>query len=111
MATEFRFSVSHFLPIKQHAFRISTRNLLELCALIFACTPSKRLPLGAAIGSRPNQHWFALTDGWFWIEVGDQELFRYSQQILEYWKQIYPESRSSPLPQGLRGLSSRPLLA
>jgi hypothetical protein len=29
--------------------------------------------------------WFALTDGWFRINVGNQILFRYSDEILSHW--------------------------
>ncbi len=43
-------------------------------------------------------HWFGLTDGWFWIEVGEHELFRYSQAALNYWKQQYPDASLSSLP-------------
>lgn len=28
---------------------------------------------------RPHLGWFALTDGWYWIEASQAELFRYSQ--------------------------------
>jgi len=30
-------------------------------------------------------HWFALTEGWYWIEVGDHELLRYSERTLRRW--------------------------
>lgn len=30
-------------------------------------------------------HWYGLTDGWYWISVGDDELFRYNRQFLETW--------------------------
>jgi hypothetical protein len=40
---------------------------------------------------RPNLHWYGLTSGWFWIEVLDQELFRYSQAVLEHWATTYSE--------------------
>ena len=39
-------------------------------------TPSK--------GDALSLHWFGLTDGWFWIDIGGQQLFRYSQQILDH---------------------------
>ncbi|MFC4013383.1 DUF5984 family protein [Nonomuraea purpurea] len=29
-------------------------------------------------GEAPVLHWFALTDGWYWIEIGSHELFRRS---------------------------------
>lgn len=28
--------------------------------------------------------WFDLTDGWFWLEVGDKELFRYTESASSY---------------------------
>jgi hypothetical protein len=34
---------------------------------------------------RPSLHWFALTDGWYWIEVGGHELLRYSDRTLQKW--------------------------
>lgn len=30
--------------------------------------------------------WFDLTDGWFWLEVGDKELFRYTESSL--WREV-----------------------
>ncbi|MEO7719658.1 MAG: DUF5984 family protein [Capsulimonas sp.] len=45
----------------------------------------------------PNLHWFGLTDGWFWIDIGGQQLFRYSQQILDHWAQE-PQAYVSLLP-------------
>lgn len=32
-----------------------------------------------------TMHWFALTDGEYWIEVGDVTLFEYTDEILNYW--------------------------
>ncbi|BDI34445.1 hypothetical protein CCAX7_64960 [Capsulimonas corticalis] len=42
-------------------------------------------------------HWFGLTDGWFWIDIGGQQPFRYSQEILNHWAQE-PQATISPLP-------------
>lgn len=33
----------------------------------------------------PTLHWFALTSGWYWIEVGEHELLRYSDRTLQRW--------------------------
>lgn len=41
---------------------------------------------------RPELHWFALTDGWYWIEAGDHELLRYSESTLERWQREGPDS-------------------
>jgi hypothetical protein len=30
--------------------------------------------------------WFGLTDGWYWLKCGEEELFRYSDSILASWK-------------------------
>lgn len=30
-------------------------------------------------------HWFGLTDGWYWLKCGNQELFRYSEALLATW--------------------------
>jgi hypothetical protein len=46
----------------------------------FALTPMDRVrPWGR---EDPHLHWFGLTDGWYWIELGDQELLRYSPETL-----------------------------
>jgi hypothetical protein len=42
--------------------------------------------------------WYGLTDGWFWIEIGGQELFRYSLQALRYRERQEPGHRPAPLP-------------
>lgn len=36
-------------------------------------------------GDTPNLHWFGLTSGWYWIEVGEHELLRYSDRTLRRW--------------------------
>lgn len=38
-------------------------------------------------------NWFALSEGEFWIDVGNEVLFRYSDAICEHWKMssVYPE--------------------
>jgi hypothetical protein len=33
-------------------------------------------------GRDPMLHWFGLTDGWYWIELDDRDLLRYSQESL-----------------------------
>jgi hypothetical protein len=38
----------------------------------------------------PNLHWFGLSDGWFWIDAGGEELFRYSDAMLEHWRKLSP---------------------
>jgi hypothetical protein len=30
-------------------------------------------------------HWFGLTDGWYWMDVGTDQLFRYTDDILRLW--------------------------
>lgn len=41
-------------------------------------------------GKAPDSHlsWFGLTDGWYWIDTGDAELFRYSPSIIQHWQRI-----------------------
>ena len=34
------------------------------------------------------QSWYFLTDGWYWIEAGDDELFRYSDRQIKYWENL-----------------------
>jgi hypothetical protein len=31
-------------------------------------------------GDRPRLHWFGLTEGWYWIQVGEHELLRYRRR-------------------------------
>jgi hypothetical protein len=38
----------------------------------------------------PHIGWFQLTDGWYWIDTGQGELFRYSQAHLDILKEKYP---------------------
>ena len=49
----------------------------------------------------PSLSWFALTDGWFHMPVGDQVLFEYTDEILDHWRltregQGEPETRKYP---------------
>ena len=49
--------------------------------------------------SRNNEkhlHWFGLTDGCYWLDVGHAELFRYSPVILERWAKTHPEVSVGP---------------
>lgn len=47
-------------------------------------------PWGSA--DRPVLHWFALTDGWYWIEAGEAELFRYSRAEVDTAVQEGPDA-------------------
>ena len=31
-------------------------------------------------------HWYGLTDGWYWLRVGHEELFRYHDASIEKWQ-------------------------
>jgi hypothetical protein len=42
-------------------------------------------PWHDADGSNPHLGWFGLTDGWYWLKVGEVELFRYSRAVLDTW--------------------------
>ena len=39
-------------------------------------------------------HWNDLSFGWFWIDTGDQELFRYTREVQEYWNQAHGADRN-----------------
>jgi hypothetical protein len=39
--------------------------------------------------------WFILTDGRYWVRVGQSELFRSSDAILSRWGEQYPDSRDT----------------
>jgi hypothetical protein len=58
-------------------------------------------PWHDADGSHPHLSWFGLTDGWYWIQVGETELFRYTQAALTRWAQHYPGAPSEHYPKGL----------
>jgi len=51
-------------------------------------------------GDEPNQylHWFALTDSFYYMELGDVQLFCYSDEILEFWSKEYPGCNSKNEP-------------
>lgn len=36
--------------------------------------------------NRWSLHWYGLTDAWYWLRVGDEELFRYHDAWIEKWK-------------------------
>jgi len=40
-------------------------------------------------------HWYGLTDGWFWLHVGDDELFRFNDALINQWK-VAGESWDNP---------------
>lgn len=44
-------------------------------------------------GEKPSLSWFGLTDGWCWWNVDSQELFRYSQAVIEKWTNEYPDAQ------------------
>jgi hypothetical protein len=37
-------------------------------------------------GDAQSLHWFGLTDGWYWLDVGEEELFRYTPQLIQHLK-------------------------
>ena|SRR6266568_1937121 len=40
----------------------------------------------------PFLHWFGLTDGWYWLQMNENdEFFRYSTDLLAHWEKNYPE--------------------
>lgn len=47
-------------------------------------------------GKNPTLHWFALTDGWYWIDLGGQELLRYSDRVLQRWAARQGGERTLP---------------
>jgi Family of unknown function (DUF5984) len=42
--------------------------------------------------------WFGLTDGFYYLNLGDDELFRYSDEIMAHWKHLYPHDPTIPHP-------------
>jgi hypothetical protein len=50
----------------------------------FRLTPVDRVePWEAEAG--PNLHWFGLTEGTYWLDIGGRELYRYTEAILRRW--------------------------
>ena len=47
-------------------------------------------PWGAP--EKPSLSWFALTDGTFRVEVGEQTLLRYSPEIVAHWNFVTPDA-------------------
>jgi hypothetical protein len=43
-------------------------------------------PWTDARGEDPHLSWFGLTDGWCWIETGQEQLFRYDDATLSTWR-------------------------
>lgn len=54
------------------------------------------LPWCVDVG-RPALSWYGLTDGWFWIDVGGQELFRYAAGAMDDRAQEDSGFRHQPL--------------
>ncbi len=55
-------------------------------------SPSDESDAPAEEHDRIYLNWYRLTDGWFWVDCGGQELFRYSDPILEFWNSEGPSS-------------------
>jgi hypothetical protein len=52
------------------------------------------------VGKAPDLYlsWFWLTDGWYWIDLGSEELFKYTPEMVEHWSQAAPDPQpQSPL--------------
>lgn len=64
----------------------------------FRLTPPHDVAPWGGEGRRATLSWYGLTDGWFWIEIGGQELFRYSAEALDYWTQQDPTRQPASLP-------------
>lgn len=42
------------------------------------------------VDGEPSLSWFALSDGEFWIELGEVELLRYTQEVVRRWPGVRP---------------------
>lgn len=51
----------------------------------------KELDHVALWGEEPNQNisWFGLTDGWLWINVGEQTIYEYSEESQNYFNRFF----------------------
>ncbi len=45
---------------------------------------------------QPYLSWFGLTDGWYWLQLGEEELFRYTDAILEAWGETADSGAALP---------------
>jgi hypothetical protein len=68
-------------------FNFALRPITEIAPWGQVFTPDARTP---EYLSHPYISWLQLTDGWYWIDTGQGELFRYSQANLDIWKERYP---------------------
>jgi hypothetical protein len=59
-------------------------HTLPVIRFRFALTPLDRVRSWG--GEDRVLHWFGLTDGWYWIELGDQELLRYTPETLRLFR-------------------------
>ncbi|MBC8138191.1 MAG: hypothetical protein H8F28_20110 [Fibrella sp.] len=64
----------------------------------FRLMPAEEIPPWGTEQGQPTLSWFGLTRGYFWIEVGGQELFRYTDAVLDHWQRLYPRSLRASLP-------------
>lgn len=71
--------------------RVMTRNEEDL--IQFVLTPIEDIGAWGA-AEAPNLHWFGLSDGFYWLHLGDEELFRFSDSFLER----YPDEPPPALP-------------
>lgn len=60
--------------------------------------PVDDIPAWGTEHGRPTLSWFGLTLGFFWIEIGGQELFRYTGEVLDHWQRLSPEVGPPSLP-------------
>ncbi|GAB4101642.1 hypothetical protein GCM10028790_06600 [Micromonospora taraxaci] len=74
-------------------------------------------------GDRPTLHWFGLTDGWYWLEAGGQELLRRPRQVRRHpfvdyhlarlWEDVNVLTPTvlEPVPEDCAGLPNAPFSA
>jgi hypothetical protein len=69
-------------------------------------------PLEVALGWRGDRpSWFTLSDGWFWITLGEQEVFRVDYQVDRFWGEVCERAPSvlrPVLPDLVPFVESRP---
>jgi uncharacterized protein DUF5984 len=71
-------------------FNFDLRPISEITPWRTVSAPDEKTP---EYLRHPYIGWFQLTDGWYWIDTGKGELFRYSQALVDITNEKYTDRR------------------